>query len=408
MSVINQVLSDLEKRGADALPGGPSIRAVPAPQNRLKPLLLAAAILALALVAAMLWRSGAQPRPAAPLAEGSPRGSRAEPETAASAPGAASAPVAPLVPPRAESTPVAVAATQEVVREANGVQKNAAEPVAPPMRMSFELHSIPLPSSLRAQPPASADRQHSGSGGAASPAPPAAPAGVRAKTANPQQKVAVTTKGKIPGDASAPAAPAGGVDKQVRQFSAQQQADNEFRKANGWLQQGRTGEALAGYEAALRLDAGHDAARQALAGLLLENRRGADAERVVQDGLEHNPKHGGFAMLLARIQVERNALQTALDTLLKTLPHTGQQADYQAFVAALQQRLNRHPEAVTHYRIALQLAPDSGVWLMGLGISLQALQRNEEARDAFKRALESRALSAELQAFVRQRLKELQ
>ncbi|MBI5658369.1 MAG: tetratricopeptide repeat protein [Nitrosomonadales bacterium] len=407
MSVINQVLSDLEKRGAGALPGGPSIRAVPVPQNRLKPLLLAAAILVLALVAAMLWRSGTQPGPAAPRAERTPHGSRAIPETAVSAPGAASAPVTPVAPHRAESPPVAVAATQEVVREANGLQKNAAEPAAPPMRMSFELHSIPLPSSLRAQPPAPADRQRSGSGATASPPTPVAPAGGRAKTASPQQKVSGATKGKMPGDAPAPAAPAGGVDKQVRQLSAQQQADNEFRKANGWLQQGRSGEALAGYETALRLDAGHDAARQALAGLLLENRRGADAERVLQDGLEYNPKHGGFAMLLARLLVERDALQPALETLLKTLPHAGQQADYQAFVAALQQRLNRHPEAVTHYRIALQLAPDSGVWLMGLGISLQALRRNEEARDAFKRALESRVLSAELQAFVRQRLKEL-
>ncbi len=42
---------------------------------------------------------------------------------------------------------------------------------------------------------------------------------------------------------------------------------------------------------------------------------------------------------------------------------------------------------------------------MGLGISLQAEQRNEEARVAFMRAIESRTLSAELQAFVKQQIK---
>lgn len=44
---------------------------------------------------------------------------------------------------------------------------------------------------------------------------------------------------------------------------------------------------------------------------------------------------------------------------------------------------------------------------MGLGISLQTEQRNDEARDAFKRALESNSLNTELQAFVAQRLKNL-
>jgi len=43
-----------------------------------------------------------------------------------------------------------------------------------------------------------------------------------------------------------------------------------------------------------------------------------------------------------------------------------------------------------------------------LGISLQALNRNIEAQDAFRRARSSSTLSPELQAFVDQRLKQLQ
>jgi MSHA biogenesis protein MshN len=44
---------------------------------------------------------------------------------------------------------------------------------------------------------------------------------------------------------------------------------------------------------------------------------------------------------------------------------------------------------------------------MGMGISLQALQHKEEARDAYQRALASNSLSAQLQAFVQQKIKEL-
>ena len=123
--------------------------------------------------------------------------------------------------------------------------------------------------------------------------------------------------------------------------------------------------------------------------------------------MQNNIKHSGFAMLLARLQVERGALPLALETLHKTLPYAERQADYQAFVAALLQRQNNHLEAINHYKTAVQLTPNSGVWQMGLGISLHALKRNEEARDAFRRALDTGSLSADLQAFVEQRLKEL-
>lgn len=173
------------------------------------------------------------------------------------------------------------------------------------------------------------------------------------------------------------------------------------------MQQGRVDDAIAGYEAALRLDAAHHAARQALVALLLEAKRNADAERLLQEGLKDRQDQIGFAMLLARLQVERGAIEQAISTLERSLPYAGNQADYQAFIAALLQRQGRHKEAVSHYQLALQLVPNNGVWLMGCGISLQGLQRNAEAKDAYKRALDTQTLSPELQKFVQQKLKEL-
>ena len=200
---------------------------------------------------------------------------------------------------------------------------------------------------------------------------------------------------------------AGGVSKQPTQSSLQQQAENEFRKAYALLQQGQTNAAISGYETAIKLDAGHNVARQTLVRLLLENKRNAEAERLLQDGLKHDPKQSSMAMLLARMQVGRNELDQALATMQQSLPYAEKQADYQSFVAALLQRKNRHKEAITYFQNALQLNPKSGVWLMGLGISLRAEQRTDEARDAFRRALESNNLNAELQSFVKQQLKSL-
>ena len=193
----------------------------------------------------------------------------------------------------------------------------------------------------------------------------------------------------------------------MKQVSAAQQADAEFRKAAALMQQGRIDDALAGYEAALRLDAGHDAARQALVALLLENKRGPDAERVLQERLNSKPDIIGFTMMLARLQVERGAVDEAIATMEKALPYARSHADYQAFMAALLQRQNRNNEAISHYQIALQLAPNNGIWLMGYGISLQAMQRNADAKVTFQHALDTHTLSPDLQAFVQQKIKGL-
>lgn len=280
----------------------------------------------------------------------------------------------------------------------------------PASRLSFQLSSVPLPSTPRqdtrqSSSTSSGQALRQGSGQALTddksisenPDVSVKHAKVTArpkpiKAAAQHEKIAVkTAQGTLP----------------MKHVSLAQQADAEFRKAAALMQQGRIADALAGYEAALRLDAGHDAARQALVALLLEGKRGADAERVLQERLESKPDHTGFTMMLARLQVERGAVAEATATLEKALPYANSQADYQAFLAALLQRQNRNDEAIAHYRIALQLAPNNGIWLMGYGISLQALQRNADAKDAFKRALDTQTLSPDLKAFVRQKLKEL-
>jgi MSHA biogenesis protein MshN len=51
--------------------------------------------------------------------------------------------------------------------------------------------------------------------------------------------------------------------------------------------------------------------------------------------------------------------------------------------------------------------PNNGIWLMGMGISLQALQHNDDARAAYRRALSTNSLNPQLQAFVQNKLKEL-
>jgi MSHA biogenesis protein MshN len=89
------------------------------------------------------------------------------------------------------------------------------------------------------------------------------------------------------------------------------------------------------------------------------------------------------------------------------LPSAGGSPDYHGFYAALLQRAQRHDEAVAQYVIALRGDPAMPTWLVGIGISLQALNRPPEALAAFQRARDGGRLSASLQDFVNGRIEQL-
>ena len=367
MSVINQVLSDLEKRGATALPGGAGIRATPT-QPKQGLLLATVAVCVVSLVVAGLWWNREKIFSAPP-------------------------PLSPPLPITAAPAPADAAPAENIISTSDNVdtETTSEHAVEPSMRLSFELSSIPLPSNNVSRLPPKEKT--------------VAASTVVSKPVQSTDKPVQPSKpaAKLVTNPTSTAK----AEAQIKQFSTQQLQENEFRRATSLVQQGRSNEAYTAYETLLQRDASYDAARQAMVAIHLDNKRNADAERLLQEGLQNNIKNSGFAMLLARLQVERGALPLALETLHKTLPYAERQADYQAFIAALLQRQNNHLEAINHYQTAVQLTPNSGVWLMGLGISLNALKRNEEARDAFRRALNTGSLSADLQGFVEQRLKEL-
>ena len=374
MSLINQMLQDLEKRQ----PGGEThplsaVRAVPRYRRvpYFWPLLLLLAVAA-SVLAWQLLQAPASPKPAPPpalaAAPSTPPPPAAEPE-----PVPDPLPEAPAEPAQSAEAPVPAAAVAPPA---------ASRPLAPPsLKESTELSFVPKPAApapkIASQPPAPQA------------APPAAP------------RVAPVTQAAA--DTAAPAS----VTKQVREFSPQQRAEIEYRKALPLVQQGRITEAIDALSLAVQQDARHAAARQTLIGLLVEARRFGEAERRLQEGLGLDRAQPELAMTLARLQVERGDTDAAIVTLERTQSAAIDRADYQAFMAALLQREGRHPEAIEHYRQALRRAPNSAVWQMGLGISLQTENRYQEAREAFNRAKSANTLSPELQSFVEQRLRQL-
>jgi tetratricopeptide (TPR) repeat protein len=426
MSLINQVLKDLDKRGAHGSIGEATIRVVHARNSRSTFMLIATSVAAtLLLVTAswLVWNSTVQHEaPSIPVV--------------VTAPKAVELPAAPVViaavslpPPRIDSVSPSPISTQEAAQTITINGSNFREGAKVNLReeggrlydsrrlLSVEASKIVLKLNFGKQSKAWNLQVLNADGSVSDPflftvhATASAAATEKSSQNINSKPFAGETKPvadpKLPPVEHPAAQQAEGISKQPTRLTPKQQAENEFHRAYQLMTQGRNTEAMAGYATALQLDATHALARQNMVSMLLEQNRKADAERVLQEGLDINRQETGFALLLARLQAERNALPQALDTMALSLPYAGKQPEYLAILAALMQRQHRHKEAVEYYKQALQLKPDSGVWLMGLGISLRAEKRNDEAVYAFKQALASHTLNTELKAFVEQQLKEL-
>ncbi|MRV71494.1 tetratricopeptide repeat protein [Duganella sp. FT92W] len=401
MSLINKMLQDLDARGgAGAKAGGESVRSVSVSGAR-SPAMLAVrtgvALVALALTAWYGWTQWHKPPPfkaPKPLdpALAVPAPAPASVAVPAKAAGNAAPPVAANALPGPDQAALEESRAARAERiEARRKREGELQPARETQAAGQAALAEQLAEAKRKAKAAKAEAKALAAGATEQSA--TAPRTQPAAQAHVQPRVA------------ARAAPQREAETSGVTVTSQQQGENAYKRALASLQEGRVQDAMASLEQAVFAYPRHDAARQALVGLLLEARRHEEAMRHLQLGLGLDPKQQQMAMLLARLQIERGG--PAVETLMRTLPYAGNNPDYLAFLAGALQKGQRHKEAVEQYQAALRLMPQNGVWWMGMGISLQADKRNGEAADAYQRAKASGSLSPELASFVERKLAQL-
>ncbi|HKB73239.1 MAG TPA: tetratricopeptide repeat protein [Burkholderiales bacterium] len=389
MSLINKMLRDLDKRhaqqdGTAAPAGGLSRHMRPVPERTLASdffwrAMAMTMLFAVGWVAWLVWQLTPHSI-VTELAYQSSRGGTPVPADVASSrfdsapvPRAAAALPAPTLPAASISAPASASAPATLPQRSDRVNVDM-------LRLATEL-TTPIP---RRGPRTSSSRS-----------------GSRALIAAAK---AVPAQTALAGE---PVAAPGKIDRRSN-TSSRSRAESEFRRAVNLMNQGRIAEGMDGFRHALEIDPKHEAARQTLVALLLEAKRVDEAAVSLQEGLALDTENTGFAMLLARIMVESNDIPTALFVLQRHAAPPDRNPDFHAFAAALYQRLDRHKEAIEQYQAALGLAPSAGVWWLGLGISFQAVERRQDALEAFTRAKSAGNLAPDLLGFVEQRLRQLQ
>jgi MSHA biogenesis protein MshN len=280
-----------------------------------------------------------------------------------------------------------------------------------PFRLTFELSNPPLEPAPRqdaaslqkpaGKEPLSSARVIARKGGDSGAEPKPASTSTAAKPAAPKGDLVALAK-PVP-EAAQPE-----IHKQLREPTPRELADFQYRQAVVLMNQGRPDEAESGFREALLLYPENHRARQGLIGLLVQGRKLEEAERVLEEGVKLAPSQIGFNVTLARLLADRGEGARAITTLQNGLEYARGSPEYSAFLAALLQRKGQHEQAIEHFQAALHARPGSGVWWVGLGISLQAANQPAAALDAYRRARASGNLHPDLTALVEQRLRQLQ
>jgi MSHA biogenesis protein MshN len=178
--------------------------------------------------------------------------------------------------------------------------------------------------------------------------------------------------------------------------------------AEEYLATGRLAEAEAKLNRVLELDPKMHRAREMLVGLMIRSGRDDIAALLLDEGRKLAPNRPLFALLQVRLLLQQGRRIAAIDLLENMKYPAGGGQKLLTMLAALQQQEAQHEKAVATYQKLIKLDPGNGNHWVGMGISLEALDREPEAMRAYDRSLRGDTLTPELAIYAAERLKALQ
>jgi len=198
-----------------------------------------------------------------------------------------------------------------------------------------------------------------------------------------------------------PAAQAGpAVVKKLTELSPEAEAQQHLDDAQTLRRAGKFDEAIGKYRQALARNPGMANARIQLARLQQERGQADAALSLLKAGFEQRADDG-LAIAIGRLLADLGQRDEALGWLARG--QAGLRPADHALMGALLSQAQNHEEAGRAYQRALAADPSQGGWLLGLGLALEAQGRMEEARTAYRNALERGQFKPEVIRFLRER-----
>jgi tetratricopeptide (TPR) repeat protein len=387
MSLINQMLTDLDKRKTGSRGGGD---AVPEPipvagaafSNRRYLFLGAGAALVVVVALLIFWN-----RDAVVVAE--------KPDNAI--------PTASIEKDRAGEPDPAVATSAEVsqsgLEETPVVAENAysrivAEETSVPTLDQVPATEEPEPKAMPLPAEDAADKSDSEITSAPKPE-------ANVEQMNQQKQYPPPIEPVLDAD-SEPVAP---YKKSVKRVATKRESG--FEKAQRYLSQGRLAEAESTLREVIDRSGKDHKARELLAGLLIRGGRSEEALALLREGAALAPQHPGFALLQARILMQRGDRLQAIGLLERVAESGSGNKQVITLLAVLYQQQKRHERALELYRMLIAREPGLASNWVGAAISLEGLGNPDEALSAYQRAVSLPNLAQALRAYATDRIEKL-
>lgn len=191
------------------------------------------------------------------------------------------------------------------------------------------------------------------------------------------------------------------VVKKMAELSPEAEARQLYDEAQTLRRSGQIDAAMGKYRLALERHPGMRDARIQLSRLMQERGQAELALSVLKAGHDYQPD-GGLAIEAGRLLADLGRNGEAL-IWLERGRESLRPADH-ALMGALLSQSHRYEDAVKAYQRALAADPGQGGWLLGLGLALESLGRIDEANAVYRNALERGEFKPEVVKYLQQKI----
>ncbi|MCL1035611.1 tetratricopeptide repeat protein [Shewanella submarina] len=205
-----------------------------------------------------------------------------------------------------------------------------------------------------------------------------------------------------------------GSDKQAGQMavtpvpmSPAELAQKRYELGDKAQQNGDFERAKSEYIRALEYNPGLHRAREHLAAVFYGEGELDQAASTLIQGLDAFPEYQNYRLLLARVYQSAGQLQQAYDNAILMQASGVQAIEKWALIGDLAQGLNRNDLSEQAYDRLLALQPGQSRWLMAKAYAVDLQGRYAEAAGIYRNALAAGGLSDSATTFVQQRLEQL-
>ena len=121
--------------------------------------------------------------------------------------------------------------------------------------------------------------------------------------------------------------------------------------------------------------------------------------------MTNDPEHQGLRKIKARILMQNTKHAQAVTLLQSSMPALSVDPQYHQLRAAALQGSKQHKDASNVYYQLLQQDSTQAAWWLGLAISLEALEKRQQAFQAYNNVLQIPRAAAPLSEYAQRRIR---